>query len=473
MGNIWETLHKGYLRENERKITSTFKQKVFRIILLIFFGILLLGTGVGVSITIEWRYTFGGVNNDGAFSVIQTADGGFLIAGSTESYDVGSGDIWLVKTDASCTPEWNKIYGGTLSDYTKSIIRTTDGGFAIAGLTESYGTGGYNFWLIKTDVDGLPEWNRTFSAPGSEWDPSVIQTSDGGFVLAGFVYATNEGDLWFIKTDPTGHAVWNHTFGGVADERALAVIQTSEGGFALAGYTRSFGAGLEDMWLVKTDSNGFPEWNTTYGGLDFDDASSVIQTSDGGFLLAGATKSYGAGEYDFWLVKTDSTGQLDWNKTFGGINDDSAKSMVQTQDGGFILAGYTRSYGAGATDVWLVKTNFTGHLEWNKTFGGIDDEAAFSVIQAADGDYVLTGITESYGAGAIDMWLIKTSGPGDTAITTAPLTTSTTSTTSSTSTTSRTTSTTIPSTISTPSWDFYFVLITLGLIYAGSSKKKR
>ena len=203
---------------------------------------------------------------------------------------------------------------------------------------------------------------------------------------------------------------WDKTFGGTHRDMASSVQQTADGGYILAGLTGSYGAGDYDFWLVKTDSNGNEQWNRTFGGTDDDMARSVQQTADGGYILAGGTESYGAGDYDFWLVKTDSNGNEQWNRTFGGTDDDMARSVQQTADGGYILAGGTESYGAGDYDFWLVKTDSNGNEQWNRTFGGTDDDMARSVQQTADGGYILAGDTCSYGAGGVDFWLIKVKG---------------------------------------------------------------
>ena len=200
---------------------------------------------------------------------------------------------------------------------------------------------------------------------------------------------------------------WNKTYGGANGDLAYSVIQTNDGGYALAGYTASFGAVLIDFWLVKTDSAGNLVWSQTYGGANFDEAYSMIQTSDGGYALAGYTESFGAGAADFWLVKTDSAGNLVWSRTYGGANGDVAYSVIQTSDGGYALACMTASFGAGWSDFWLVKTDSTGNMIWSQTYGGANDDVAYSVIQTNDGGYALAGFTKSFGAGGQDFWLVK------------------------------------------------------------------
>ena len=360
----------------------------------------------------EWNKTFGGIDDDEAYSVKQTSDGGYILAGFTSSYGAGSADFWLVKTDSSGDEQWNKTFGGTDADAAYSVQQTSDGGYILTGLTDLYSAGGADFWLVKIDSSGDEQWNKTFGGTDDDGATSVQQTSDGGYILAGSTWSYGAGsDFWLVKTDSSGDEQWNKTFGGTDGDGAPSVQQTSDGGYILAGYTKSYGAGSADFWLVKTDSSGDEQWNKTFGGTDADVATSVQQTSDGGYILVGYTKSYGAGSGDFWLVKTDSSGDEQWNKTFGGTAPDAAPSVQQTSDGGYILAGGTWSYGAGSGDFWLVKTDSNGDEQWNKTFGGTSLDSTKSVQQTSDGGYILVGYTKSYGAGSGDFWLIKLKDP--------------------------------------------------------------
>ncbi len=205
---------------------------------------------------------------------------------------------------------------------------------------------------------------------------------------------------------------WNKTYGGTGEDLAMGLVQTAEGGYVLAGRTDSYGAGVFDFWMVKTDANGNHVWNETYGGSGMDDALALIQASNGGYVLTGRTYSYGAGKMDFWLVKTDPNGSRVWDRTYGGAGDDRGYALIQTADEGFVLAGLTSSYGAGGSDILLIKTDADGSVQWNQTYGGTGEDYAGSVIRTSDGGYALVGGTGSFGAGGNDFWLIKTDENG-------------------------------------------------------------
>ena len=219
------------------------------------------------------------------------------------------------------------------------------------------------------------------------------------FSFLGFVPET--------KAIETPQTTWTNTFGGITDDYGAFMYQTSDGGYAIVGATTSFGAGGADVWLVKTDQNGNHVWNQTYGGTNNEQAYSVVQTTDSGYALTGAISSFGAGGADVWLVKTDQNGNHVWNQTYGGTNNEQAYSVVQTTDSGYALTGAISSFGAGGADVWLVKTDQNGNHVWNQTYGGTINDYGYSGIQTNDGGYAITGYTKSFGAGGADVWLIK------------------------------------------------------------------
>jgi hypothetical protein len=656
---------------------------------------------------LAWSRTYGGTSSEIAYSVVQTSDGGYVLAGDTSSFGAGGRDFWLVKTNSTGHMLWSQTYGGTDEDVAYSVVETLDGGYALAGRTHSFGPGWCNFWLVKTDSAGTMLWNQTYGT-GDNSARSVVQTSDGGYALAGY----SHGDFSLVKTDSAGTMLWDRTYGRPGRDGAYSMVQTSDGGYALAGVTTVYiaqdpwvwvgdavvgadgeavvgvnevtfiargtsfylyypptdflweraappqpdgaafktgtalawdgddyiyalygaatgdsrrwfyrysisgnswealanttadqgegdaiawvgldnriyatiggeqrptyfirydpstnswddaavadppagmgdGASLvwtgdnflyalrgefdetsplydfwrydivsdtwtamadipaypqnggeggvgdggsllyiglwvsnqtdfiyalsgnqvnevpdnrtyrytistnswerladlpfkvgdyvgnrlayavqiyawqgtpstwegggddvaaygithDDFWLVKTDTAGTLLWDKTYGGTEDDHAYSVVETSDGGYVLAGSTDSFGAGDRDFWLVKTNSTGHMLWDRTYGGTGWEVAYSVVQTLDGGYAIAGYTDSFGAGDRDFWLVKTDSAGNTLWNQTYGGTDDEEARSVVQTSDEGYALAGVTRI--SGVPYFWLVK------------------------------------------------------------------
>ena len=360
---------------------------------------------------VQWQKTFGGSSNDKGYSVQQTADGGYIIAGYTSSFGAGYRDVYLIKTDPNGNSQWQKTFGGSASDEAYSVQQTADGGYIIAGETRSFGAGGLDVYLIKTDPNGNSQWQKTFGGANTDVGLSVQQTSDGGYIIAGTTSSFGAGlfffDVYLIKTDQNGNLQWEKTFGGSDWEEGYSVQQTADGGYIIAGGTESFGEPVGDVYLVKTDPNGNMQWQKTLGGSSFDRSRSVQQAADGGYIIAGVTESFGAGRRDVYLIKTDPNGNSQWEKTFGGNDWDWGNSVQQTSDGGYIITGETYSFGAGQNDVYLIKTDPNGDSQWEKTFGGISFETGRSVQQTVDGGYIIAGETYSFGGGMRDVYLIK------------------------------------------------------------------
>ncbi len=357
----------------------------------------------------SWNKTFGGLNNDFGWFVQQTYDGGYILTGVTYSIEERNGDIWLIKTDPFGEMEWEKIFGGMNSDIGKTVKQTSDGGYVLAGVTNSIEGRNNDIWLIKTDSNGNIEWSRIFGGSGHEEDPYVQQTSDKGYIIicASNTFGSGRYDFWVIKTDENGVIEWNRTYGGNLDDNGKSIEQTSDGGYILSGSTKSFGSGKYDFWVIKTDENGVIEWNKTYGGPLNENIWSIQQTLDCGFILSGCTSSYGNGDYDFWVIKTDENGVIEWNRTYGGVSEDFCSYVRQTRDKGYILIGQTDSFGSGKKDIWLIKINENGNILWEKTYGGLRSEYGWCITQTQDLGYIFTGFTNSFDEESFDFWLVK------------------------------------------------------------------
>jgi len=261
-----------------------------------------------------------------------------------------------------------------------------------------------------------PHFCEAIGGPATEAGESLIQTSDGGYAIAGSTtsFGAGGGDVYVVKLNAKGNLQWTKTIGGPENEEGNFLIQTSDGGYVIAGATNSFGAGDKDVYVVKLDAHGNLQWTKTIGGEYYDEGTSLIQTSDGGYAIAGYTESFGAGEWDVYVVKLDANGNLQWTKAIGGPEIEEGRSLIQTSDGGYAIAGKTSSsFGAGGYDVYVVKLDANGNLQWTKTIGGKDFEDGYSLIQTSDGGYAIAGTTTSFGAGAWDVYVVKLDKDGN------------------------------------------------------------
>jgi len=363
-----------------------------------------------------FQKVFGGTSEEFGHPVEQTNDGGYIVAGQTNSFGAGAYDAYLIKTDANGDTLWTRTYGGGGDDYSSAVEQTTDGGYIVAGDTYSFGAGSNDVYLIKTNSSGDTLWTKTYGGAGMDFGLAVEQTNDGGYIVAGRTESFGAGniDVYLIKTDANGDTLWTRTYGGGSNDWVYAVKQTTDWGYIVAGQTNSFGAGAYDAYLIKTDSIGDTLWTKTYGGgVDNDYGKAVEQTNDGGYIVAGYTKSFGAGNYDAYLIKTNSNGDTLWTRTYGGIKWDEVGAVQQTTDGGYIVTGQTQSFGAGLNDVYLIKTDSNGDTLWTKTYGGGSNDWGREIEQTTDGGYIVMGSTQSFGAGVYNMYLIKTDANGN------------------------------------------------------------
>jgi hypothetical protein len=385
-----------------------------KLLFILLINIPFIGFGQG------WEHIHVFSDEDQGEFVEQTTDGGYILIGTTYGNFLSQNEnIIIVKTDDNGNIMWNKEFdygiqsNGMITDLGRSIQQTTDGGYILTGINSSW-----DIWLIKTDSIGDTLWTNTFE--GGSDDMFVQQTTDGGYILTGsrdFLSPLGlEDQVLLIKTNSLGQLQWDKTYGGVNNEYGRYVQQTIDGGYVICGSKYSNGPLInEDIYLIKTNTLGDTTWTKTFGGLETDKGYSVHQTTDNGYIICGYTESFGNGDEDVYLIKTDSLGGSIWTKTFGGIEDDGGHSVQQTNDGGYIITGYTTNTIINEYDVYLLKTDGNGDTLWTKTFDGLglEDDEGNSVRQTSDGGYIICGTTESVVVGGSGIYLIKTDGNGN------------------------------------------------------------
>jgi len=358
--------------------------------------------------------TFGGTDTDIAEYVQQTNDGGYIVAGATLSFGVGDYDFWIIKTNENGIEEWNRTFGGINSDIANSIQETTDGGFIIVGETRSFGNGYSDYWMIKTDANGIEEWNRTFGGANEDIAKSVQETNDGGYIIAGHSYSYGLGfcDIWIVKTDVNGIEEWNRTYGTDLWDFTNSIVQTNDGGYIIGAYTA-----LEDHsypLLIKIESNGNIEWSKIIGNYGYGIVTTIQQTNDGGYIYSGYSVRADAGESDCFITKTDDLGNVMWRFAFANNVENISAYIQQTTDNGYIFVKSSYEEYHEQVDSWLIKYNEEGVIEWEKNFF-LDGWDVFKCVkQTQDQGYIISGHTTSLGVGHYDVWLIKTDENGNT-----------------------------------------------------------
>lgn len=358
---------------------------------------------------ITFQKHYGGNGMDIGRDVLQTPDGGYIISGYTNNIN-GTG--YIIRTNENGDTLWTRTYGGNLSQDFNSIKMTYDSCYIVCGQTHGLGFYGCNVLLMKLNKDGDTLWQKGYGGYGDEEADDVIQTSDSGFALVGVTMSFGNAitSEYLIKTNKNGDTLWTKIYEKYSDNWGKSLIQLNDKGYLIAGKTGSNVSNL-DIYLVRTNQFGDTLWTKTIGGSLFEDAGSVIKTNDSGFLITGTTNSLGDGGYDVFVVNTDSNGLIKWTKTYGGINDDAGDAGIQTSDGGYAIVGTTQSFGSGITDIYLLKLNQNGDTLWTRTFGGTGMEGPGAIKETADGGLVIVGTTESFG-GNDDVFLIKTDANG-------------------------------------------------------------
>lgn len=358
---------------------------------------------------VKFHKTFGGSSVDEGRSVKQTYDHGYIVAGATSSMGAGGMDVFLIKTDSMGMHQWSRTYGGMNSEWGYSVLQVQDSGYVVAGYTNSYGAGGYDMYLIRTDKDGDTLWTKTYG--GTNWDfaYSLQQTTDGGYILAGTTasYGMGNDDVYLVKTDANGDTLWTRTYGTSMNDEGHSVWQNTDGGYFINGFTDGAGNGAHDVYYIRTDAAGAETWSRTLGDTGFEESYSGQQTFDGGFVMAGYSNSFSSnGADEALLVKTDMNGDTLWTRRYGSPNNARAYSIQETvPDHGFIWCGYLE---LGNKQVYMFRTDPNGYYFTSTTHGFFTgDQAGYSVRTTADGCYVLAGTTSSI-SGQNDVYLIKT-----------------------------------------------------------------
>lgn len=362
---------------------------------------------------IMFQRHYGGSGDEYGSLCLQTSDGGYIVVGTTDSYGAGGYDIYLIKTNEYGDTVWTRTYGGTGNEVSSEIIHTADGGFAILGRTNSYGSGNNDCYLIKTNQSGDTTWTKTYGGIGNESAYGIVQTTDSGFLISGNTasFGPVTGSVFIVKTNALGDTLWTKIFYKQDVNTGYDIIQTYDNNYII-GVTLSNTVTTHDFMLLKIDNLGDTIWTKVYdkGGDDW--LSSIVELSNGDIVVSGRTNSIGYGGVDAFLARYNSIGDEIWFKTYGGANDDLGGKITLSNDSGIVFSGTTYSFGNGSGDVYLIKANLNGDTIWTKTYGGINyDMGGGSIIQTNDNGFITGGITESYGNG-VQMFLVKTREDG-------------------------------------------------------------
>jgi len=358
-----------------------------------------------------WTKTYGGVEIDAGFSIQQTFDGGYIIAGHTTSFGAGGVDVWLIKTNENGETLWTRTYGSGVNEACVSVQQTSDSGYIIVGSRYTSSPGDTNVYIVKTRANGDTIWTRTYGGTSSDKGLYVRQTFDGGYIVTGWTNSFGAGgyDVFLRKLEANGDSIWTKSYGGIYDDFGICVQQTTDSGYIVAGYYGNAPSRRNlDYYLIKTNVNGDTSWTRKYGGSVNDGASGVCQCSDEGYVIVGAATSGAVGIEDLMIVKTNANGDALWTRMYGWAYSDGGKSVQPTSDGGYIIGGMANGHGWSTSQLWLVKIDANGDTLWTRIHG---DPAVWNkgyvAQQTSDGGYIIVGETESFG-NSRQVWVIKT-----------------------------------------------------------------
>ncbi len=360
---------------------------------LIFFVLLLLSASINVHAQIAFSKEYGGIYNEDGRWMEQMPDSGFILTGGTTTYSNGQTDIWLVRTDAYGNTLWTKSIGGTAFDFA-NMVKPVTGGFVICGVTNRNGSD--DAIILKTDLSGNTLWTTVIGDANIQWFEGLVQTTDGGYTAVGVNTGsgTHGGyDIYLVTFNSAGTKLWEKNIGGGSYEIGNSIQQTADGGYILSGQTYSYGNLDGDYYLVKTDVSGNVQWEKTYGQPHLQECHYAQISPDGGYILVGDadTVPNGLGDTDIWVIKTDSNGNLVWDKVYGGSKKDGGKTIENTSDGGYVVAGITRSFGLINPNYFLFKTDASGNLDWKKNYGTDRHDHAYRAIETSDYGFAIFG----------------------------------------------------------------------------------
>ncbi len=361
-----------------------------------------------------WQRTLGGAWEDKAYAVAALADGGVLVAGNSRLL-AQRYDAWIILLDPTGEALWERRLGGPETDQVYGLVVTGDGGALVVGHTRSTGAGASDVWLVRLDGAGATLWQHTFGTSGNDRARTVAAAPDGGFFVGGFQAGGGPGDrdAWLLRVDAAGTPLWEQRFGGPGDDGVFHVAPLADGGAAVTGYVQTGGARGFDLWVARLAADGTALWQQWFDRGRFDAGTAVVPLPGGGLAVTGATRRDDTnGRLDAWILRLDAaTGEPEWQRVLGGDGNDAAWGAVAVADG-LLVGAATESRGAGSTDAWLIRLDGAGAVLWERTHGGALWDRPTALAATPDGGFVVAGYTTSAGAGYEDFWLLRVDAEG-------------------------------------------------------------